>query len=121
MPSNPVHQKRLSETLDSQMSQIIQDFVRDTKYLLKDNIVAEYLFGSYTRHTQTALSDIDILIIVKQTTPAIQWEMGGLASDYSLKYDVCISPLVHDLRVWKKNQQYHTLFYQEIMQYGIPL
>jgi len=101
--------------------QIIQDFVIDTKKLLKDNIISEYLFGSYAVNTEETSSDIDILIIVKQSTPELQWQMGGLASEYSLKYDICVSPILQDENVWNKNQKYHTLFYTEITEHGIPL
>lgn len=104
-----------------QMSRIIRDFARDTKHLLKKNVISEYLFGSYATNKQTSLSDIDILVIVKDYTPEQQWEMSGLASEYSLKYDVCISPILQDIRVWEKNRRYHTLFYQEVSEHGIKL
>jgi hypothetical protein len=111
----------LPANIDPDVSQIIRNFARDTKYLLKDNVIAEYLFGSYATNTETSLSDIDILIIVKHATPQIQWQMGGLASEYSLKYNVCMSPILQDIEVWNKNQQYRTLFYQEVTEHGIPL
>ena len=44
---------------------MIQQFADETKQLLQDEMMAEYLFGSYATNTQTAVSDIDILIIVK--------------------------------------------------------
>jgi predicted nucleotidyltransferase len=84
-------------------------------------MISEYLFGSYARNTQTPESDIDILIIVKEYTPVLQWQMSSLASDYALQYDVCIAPILKDLENWKKNQTYHTLFYQNVLREGIPL
>lgn len=107
--------------LDPNMTQIIRNFTKDTKNILKDNLIAEYLFGSYATNTQTSQSDIDILIIVKHYTSEFQWQMGGLASEYSLKYDVCVSPILKDIQVWNKNQQYRTLFFQEITSHGIKL
>ena len=121
MQPNSVHSGTLPSHIKPHLSQIIRNFVQDTKRLLKDNIVAEYLFGSYATHNETSLSDIDILIIVKHSTPELQWQMGGLASDYSLKYDVCVSPIMQELQVWEKNQHYQTLFYQEITEHGIEL
>ncbi|GAK59859.1 putative nucleotidyltransferase domain protein [Candidatus Vecturithrix granuli] len=112
---------QLPPHIHPQIAQIIRSFANDTKQLLHENMIAEYLFGSYATHTETPLSDIDILIIVKHATPELQWQMGGLASDYSLQYDQCISPLLQDLQVWEKNQQYQTLFYQEVMQHGVRL
>ncbi len=121
MQTDSTYVGTLPTHIEPHLSQIIRNFAQDTKLLLKDNIVAEYLFGSYAANTETCLSDIDILIIVKQTTPELQWQMGGLASDYSLKYDVCVSPIVQELQVWKKNQHYQTLFYQEVTEHGIEL
>lgn len=116
----PENKPRLSH-IDRHTAQIIQQFVTDTKHLLKEHVIAEYLFGSYATNRQTALSDIDILIIVNHYTPELQWQMSGLASDYSLEYDICFSPLLQDIQVWKKNQQAHTLFYQEVTEHGIRL
>jgi predicted nucleotidyltransferase len=103
------------------ISRIIQQFVKDTKQILKENVIAEYLFGSYATNTYTTLSDIDILIVVNNFTPEIRRHMSGLASEYALEYDVYISPIIKDCQVWNKNKQYHTLFYQEVTQHGIIL
>lgn len=104
-----------------QISAIIHQFADDAKHLFPHKIMAEYLFGSYAKNTYTPDSDIDILILVNHFTPDIQRQLSGLASDYSLEYDLYISPIVKDIEVWKKNQTFHTLFYQEVTQYGIPL
>jgi len=112
--------KRLGH-IAAPVSCIIQNFATETKQLLKEQLIAEYLFGSYVTNTQTPESDIDILIIVKEYTPELQWQLSGLASDYALQYNVCISPILKDIHVWQKNQDYHTLFYHNIMTQGIPL
>ncbi|MCP5104149.1 MAG: nucleotidyltransferase domain-containing protein [bacterium] len=103
------------------ISGIIQRFVKDSNRILQENVIAKYLFGSYSTNTYTPLSDIDILIIVNTFTPEIRRQMSGLASDYSLEYDVLISPIIKDSEVWNKNKQHHTLFYQEVTQNGIRL
>jgi len=104
-----------------QISRIIRRFAKDTKQVLQENVIAEYLFGSYATNTYTSFSDIDILIIVNTFTPEIRRQMSGLASEYSLEYDVYISPIIKDLQVWNKNKQYQTLFYQEVTQSGVQL
>jgi len=103
------------------ISKIIQRFVKDANQILRKNVIAEYLFGSYATNTYTQLSDIDILFIVNTFTPEIRRQMSGLASEYSLEYDVFISPIIKDSQVWSKNKQFQTLFYQEITQHGIRL
>ena len=102
-------------------AQVVQQFASDSRRILKDHLVAEYLFGSSATNTQTSLSDIDLLIIVSKNSPELQWQMSGLASQYSLEYGVCISPILQDIEVWKKNQRARTLFYQEVTTHGIPV
>jgi predicted nucleotidyltransferase len=105
--------KRLAH-IAAPIARIIQSFAAETKYLLKEQVIAAYLFGSYVTNTATPDSDIDILIIVKEYTAELQWRISGLASDYSLQYNVCISPILKDVHVWNKNRQYQTLFYQNV-------
>jgi len=100
---------------------IIEDFIKDSKQLLKDNLVEGYLFGSYARREQTPESDIDLLFIVRKFNVQIRDEMSSLSSDYSLERDVIISPIIKDLKVWEKNRKYDTLFYNEIIKDGIRL
>ncbi|MBN1133941.1 MAG: nucleotidyltransferase domain-containing protein [Methanosarcinaceae archaeon] len=103
------------------ISTIIHQFADDAKLLFPKEIMAEYLFGSYAKNTYTSRSDIDILILVNHFSPDMQRQLSGLASDYSLEYDLYISPIVKDIDVWKKNQSFQTLFYQEVTEYGILL
>jgi predicted nucleotidyltransferase len=113
--------RKIAPHIPPHILKIIQRFARDTKHILQENVIAEYLFGSYATNTYTPLSDIDILIVVNRFTPEIRREMSGLASEYSLEYDVYISPIIKDYQVWNKNKQYHTLFYQEVTRHGIRL
>jgi predicted nucleotidyltransferase len=107
--------------LPSEITTIIMQFVKNTKQILQQHLIAEYLFGSYATNTYTPLSDIDILIIVDTFTPDIRRQMSGLASDYALEYDIYISPILKTQDIWEKNKVHETLFYQEVTQYGIPL
>jgi len=105
----------------SDIPYIIDKFMNESRDALRDNVAEEYLFGSYATETQTPLSDIDILIIVRSLTPAMQSRLSGLASEYALKYDICISPILTDIGIYEKNRKFNTLFYQEISQNGIRL
>jgi hypothetical protein len=88
---------------------------------LRDNLVAEYLFGSMARNEAEEYSDIDILIIVKQFEYQLRQELSKLPSNYSLKQGVCISPIIKDLKIWEQNKFYQTLFYQEIQRDSVRL
>lgn len=100
---------------------IIDKFTHESRHVLQDNLVSAYLFGSYATKTQTPLSDIDILIIVESLTHDMQARVSGLASEYSLMYDICFSPILTDTGTWEKNRKFNTLFYQEISRNGIRL
>jgi predicted nucleotidyltransferase len=111
----------LESHIHSKIAYIIHRFAIESKQILKDNIIEEYLFGSYTTNTYTPHSDIDILILVNTLTPEIRRQMSVLASDYMLEYDVFISPVIKDYQVWKKNKKYNSLLYQHVLQHGIQL
>lgn len=113
--------RKIAPHIPPHILRVIQRFAGDSKHILKKNLIAEYLFGSYATNTYTPVSDIDILIVVNRFTPEIRRQMSGLASEYSLEYDVYISPIIKDNQVWNKNKQYQTLFYQEVTQHGIQL
>ncbi|MCK4339287.1 MAG: nucleotidyltransferase domain-containing protein [Candidatus Cloacimonetes bacterium] len=107
--------------MNKNIMEIIENFSNDTKRLLQDNLIAEYLFGSFARNKETEFSDIDILIIVKHFDYKIRRKISALSSDYSLTQSIYISPIIKDLQIWKKNKEYNTLFYQEIQRDGIKL
>lgn len=100
---------------------IIKSFSDDTQRILKDNLVAEYLFGSVARNEADEFSDIDILIIVKHLDYQIRKELSRLSSAYSINHGVCISPIIKDVKVWGQNKLFETLFYQEIQHDSVRL
>lgn len=107
--------------MTSKIIEIIQNFSLDTQKLLKDNLIAEYLFGSIARSENNHYSDIDILIIVKHFDFELRQKLSSLSSDYSLNHNLCFSPILKDLDSWEKNKKHHTLFYQEVQRDGIRL
>ena len=100
---------------------IVRNFSNDTKRLLKDNLIAEYLFGSAARGDNNEYSDIDILIIVSQFDYKLREALSGLSAEYSLKYGLYISPILKDRKLWQKNKKHQTLFYKEVHSDGIML
>jgi predicted nucleotidyltransferase len=111
----------LPSSIPSATGRVIRRFASETKKLLKENMREEFLFGSYATDRQTPQSDVDILIIVQRATPDLQRQLSSLAADYSLKYNLYISPIVQDIAVWEKNKRCRTLFYQDVTQQGIRL
>ena len=107
--------------MNKRIKKIVSSFSNDTKRLLKDNLIAEYLFGSTARAENKELSDIDILIIVKQFDYKLRETLSSLSSEYSINHGVYISPILKDKNIWEKNKTHQTLFYKEIQRDGIRL
>jgi len=107
--------------MNQTIENIIKSFSDETKIILRDNLVAEYLFGSMARNEAEEFSDVDILIIVKHFDYELRKELSKLSSKYSLSHGVCISPIIKDLRIWGQNEFYQTLFYQEIQRDSVRL
>ena len=108
--------------MNEHLLEIIYNFTKDANFILQDNkVIEKYLFGSYARNTHTSESDIDILIVIENYNTELQSKLSELASDYSLQYEIYISPILKGLELWEKNKQYNTLLYQEIIQDGIKL
>jgi predicted nucleotidyltransferase len=107
--------------MNQTVENIIKSFSDETKIILRDNLVAEYLFGSMARNEAEEFSDIDILIIVKHFDYQLRKELSKLSSKYSISHDVCISPIIKDLKIWEQNEFYQTLFYQEIQRDSVRL
>lgn len=107
--------------MDPQTSKIVKKFAADTRSILKDNLIKEYLFGSYAKNEQSQDSDIDILIIVKKIDPQLRRQISSLSTEYSLDEGLVFSPVLKDLQIWNQNKKYETLFYNEIFRYGIEL
>ncbi len=107
--------------MDQYLQQIVKRFAKETKKILNDNLVAVYLYGSYVQGTQSTYSDLDVLIIVRKSDIHIRRELSDLSSKFSLKYGVCISPVLKEISIWNKNKDHNTLFYQEILQNSVRL
>ncbi len=121
MPVAEKMRATIPQSISQETWHIVQQFALETKQLLQEELMAEYLFGSYATNTQTPASDIDILIIVKHFSPEHKRKISGLASDYSLEYDMYISPILQGKETWEQNKTHKTLFYQNVTQQGISL
>ena len=106
---------------NSEIKNIIKGFSEDSQKILKDNLVAEYLFGSYARNESDEFSDIDILIIVKHFDYQIRRKLSQLSSEYSINHGVYISTIVKDARIWERNKFHKTLFFQEVQRDGVQI
>jgi len=107
--------------MNKNISRIAEDFTNDSRKILKDNLIEQYIFGSQVKNTNVEDSDIDILLIVSKVSIEIKKQISALASEYSLNYNIIISPVIKEKSIWEKNKKYNTLFYTEVKQFGVAL
>ena len=95
--------------------EIIKEFKKDVSTILKDKLDRVILFGSYARGDYDEESDVDILILVKEMPTLKEKEkIIKIASRYSLKYDILISPIIYKKTI-------RTSFIDEVESYGIEI
>ena len=62
---------------------------------LGDNLVEVRLFGSYARGCARVDSDIDLFVLVRERSPAVEESVSDTAFEANLAFDVFISPTVY--------------------------
>ena len=94
---------------------------KDLKDVYGEYLVKIVLYGSYARGEQTAESDVDIAVILKDgNTEKMHEEMTDIVVDYELDQGVTLSVIQiesEQFREWNKTLP----FYQNIDQEGIVL
>ncbi len=99
----------------------VRSFIDQVKSFLKDDLISIELFGSKARGDFDKESDIDILIILWERSWAISHQISIIATEINLGYDCNISPVIYTQAEYQKNQQFNTLFVQNLKKEAIAL
>jgi predicted nucleotidyltransferase len=99
----------------------LQKISQQLKERYPDRIVFIYAFGSRARGDFSEWSDIDILIVVKDKDPQIEREIIGLIVEEEITVGLSFSPVIKDLKVFEKERDFKTPFYENIKREGILL
>lgn len=97
----------------------LSDFKHKLAQTLKNEKPKLILFGSKARGDFKRGSDIDVLIILKHSTPEKRRLISDLATDIFLKQKVDISPHIYSRDEYKKFRSLETPFTLLIKQDGI--
>lgn len=98
---------------------ILKKLNADLRETLGDKVESLILFGSYSRGNYTKYSDIDLLILVKDSLRKEETQfIDNLIACYSLKNDVVISGLVYPAEIY---HQFNTPFLLNVKEEGIPV
>lgn len=96
-------------------------FVNKVDQQFGKQLCAVILFGSRARGEAEPDSDMDLLVVVSEVDPGIQKAIHYLAADVWLEFGIFLSTLVWSEAHWRKVENLHTLFYQNILKDGLSL
>ena len=90
---------------------------------LKNQIVAIMLYGSYARGDYNEGSDIDLLVLVRETSAEIEQWIGDLSSDAmgAGEFQEFLSPIRMSQRHWNVLAENNSPLYEQICGEGIVL
>ncbi|MBU1152436.1 nucleotidyltransferase domain-containing protein [bacterium] len=99
----------------------LKSFIKGVKSLLGNNLVSIELFGSKARGGFDEESDLDVLIVLCGRDWATSHRISIIATEINLEYDCNISPVIYTQAEYQKNQQFNTLFIQNLKKEAIAL
>ncbi len=91
-------------TLSQAETQALQAFTARLRQAFPDQVYQIFLFGSKARGEGNADSDIDVLVITFAEDRSLRHAIIDLASDFSLEYNVLLSPRVISDQRWRSKQ-----------------
>ncbi len=104
--------------MNNSIKKLIRDYINAVKIKLHREIISIFIFGSRVKNNYNKDSDLDILFITKCRNFTIRKILSEIASDFSIKSGIYISPIIESKDTWFLNKKYHTAFYNEIIKYG---
>jgi predicted nucleotidyltransferase len=87
----------------------------------KYSILDFRIYGSKAKGTDVKGSDIDIMIVLEDHSPAIESEIDDLVFDVNLKYDCFISALYFGRNELESGPLAESPIYKKIMREGVRL
>ncbi len=115
MHLNEVNQTQEFYQKNKETKLLLEDFIKNLKTQLKENLIFIALFGSYAKETQTKESDIDIIILTKKKT-----DITSTIREIHAKYGKEITPIImtpkeiqqqKDKPIIKEIIKYHKILY----------
>lgn len=86
-----------------------------------EKISAAYAFGSRVRGDHGVWSDFDLLVVVREKTPALEAEIIGLIVEEERQAGLSFSPVVKDTRAFEREKGLQTPFYENLVREGVLL
>ena len=107
--------------LSSKDRMALDEFCERVRVLLGSDLKKLALFGSKADGTDNAESDIDVLVLIKDSAMKRRREIRDVAFDVNLKYNLYLSPRIIPSSVFKHPVWSFTPFIKGLKQRSIPL
>lgn len=102
------------------LQKVFGEMIPGFQNIFGNTLVQIILYGSFARGTQTEESDVDIAVIVQNSTKEMHDKMIDLIVDLELEYDKVLSVLLIDYDNFKAWEDVLP-FYQNVKKDGIML
>jgi predicted nucleotidyltransferase len=109
------------EHLSSTEGQALASFVERVVNELGPDITDMRIFGSKARGDAGPESDLDVLVLVRDSAYALKRRILWIAADISLEYSVLLSPRIIPPDAWNEMAGADTLFFRTICAESLPL
>jgi len=80
-----------------------------------------YAFGSRVRGDFSASSDFDVLVVVRDKNPEIEYAIVSVIVDIEMQYNLSFTPVIKDEKAFELEKKYNSPFYNNIIHEGIQL
>lgn len=102
---------------------ILMEIIKEVKAKILKILTEKFdeiiLFGSYARGDYTEYSDVDLVLVVKETISQIEKErIADVLSHFSLKYDIVLSCIDYPKSSFEK---YKTPFLLNVKEDGVRI
>jgi hypothetical protein len=99
----------------------LDEYVGRLRAKYADQVVLVRLFGSKARGDFDAESDIDVLVVVKNSDWRFSDQVVVEVCDPNIEYNVVLSPIILSWDEYQRMQAYRAPFYQEVQRDGIDV
>ncbi|MFP4443479.1 MAG: nucleotidyltransferase domain-containing protein [Spirochaetia bacterium] len=101
--------------------QALERITSTIKEQFPDQILSVTAFGSAVWGDNTDDSDFDVLVVIKEKSPELESKIIDTFSDECLSAGVQFDPVIKTERTMRWEKRYHTPFYTNIEEEGVPL
>ena len=109
--------------MNTKLQPLLEAYIQKLKAIYQDTLQSVILYGSYARGEASAMSDIDIMILVNSDDDGIRAKNEALiymTYDFNMEHDLDIQPIAESVATYRYWIGAHP-FYQNVNREGVIL